>query len=394
VATLNGTVNPNGLATRAWFEYGTAPDLQTHSSSPNQDAGNGLTARSVTTVVSLLAPGTTYYFRVCAESSGGYSLGEIMRFTTASPGSPPAVTTMAATAVGATGATLNGSVIPNGLPTDAWFEWGTDSTLASFSTTGIQAVGSGTTSQAINQALTGLTTGTTYYYRVAASNGSGASKGAVLSFVPGATPTVTTLTTTGVGTNGATLNGSVNPNGLATDAWFEWGTSPDLATFDKTSIQALGAGTASLPVTATLSGLSAGTTYYYRVAATNSTGTAKGTIAPFTTASATIFGVVSTTPANNATDVPLGSLITVTFNEDVEPATLVDAIAVSSSAGNLPGVISYNSTTRTATFTPSTPFAPLTDYTVTVDGKVKSTSTERLSAPYVFAFRSGTGSAL
>ena len=128
-----------------------------------------------------LAPGTTYYFRVRAENSAGYSDGQIMNFTTASPGSPPAVTTIAATSVGVTGATLNGSVIPNGLATDAWFEWGTDSTLASFSTTGTQAVGSGTTSQAVNQALTGLTTGTIYYYRVAASNGAGTSRATVLS---------------------------------------------------------------------------------------------------------------------------------------------------------------------------------------------------------------------
>jgi len=209
------------------------------------------------------------------------------------------------------------------------------------------------------------------------------------STVPGAAPTVTTLTATGVGTTGATLNGSVNPNGLATDAWFEWGTSPGLVTFDTTSIQAVGAGTDALPVMATLSGLSPGTTYYHRVAASNSTGTAKGVIASFTTGSPTTFGVVSTSPANNATDVPLGSLVTVTFNQDVEPATLVDAIAVSSGTGNLPGVISYNSTTKTAIFTPSTPLAPLTAYTVTVDGKVKSTSTERLSTPYVFGFRSG-----
>ena len=74
----------------------------------------------------------------------------------------------------------------------------------------------------------------------------------------------------------------------------------------------------------------------------------------------------------------------------MEPATLVDAIAVGSAAGNLPGVISYNSTTRTATFTPGAPLAPLTGYTVTVASKVKSVSTERLSAPYTFTFRSGS----
>ena len=102
---------------------------------------------------------------------------------------------------------------------------------------------------------------------------------------PGAAPTVTTLTATGVGPTGATVNGNVNPNGLATDAWFEWGTSPDLATFVTSPVQAMGAGTDPLPVMATLSGLASGTAYSYRVAASNATGTAKGAIARFTTAS-------------------------------------------------------------------------------------------------------------
>jgi len=313
-----------------------------------------------------------------------------MSFATASPGSPPAVTTIAATSVGATGATLNGSVIPNGLATDAWFEWGTDPTLASCSTTGIQAVGSGTASQTINQVLTGLTTGTIYYYRVAASNKSGTSKGTVLGFLPGAAPTVTTLAATSVGNSGATLNGNVNPNGLPTNAWFEWGTSPSLVTFNTSSTQALGAGTNSLSVTATLSGLSSGATYYYRVAASNSTGSANGSIASFTTASLLSFGVVSTTPTDDATEVPLSSTITVTFNRDVDPATLVGAITVSSLISDLPGVISYNSTTKTAIFTPGTPFAPLTVYTVTVESKVKSEDGVRLPAPYIFSFTTGS----
>ena len=389
-ATLNGTVLPNGLATQAWFEYGTDPDLEAYSSSPRQDAGTGLEAASVSATLSGLAPGTTYYFRLCAESSGGDAEGQILSFATASPASPPSVTTIAASSVGATGATLNGSVLPNGLATDAWFEWGTDPNFAVYSTTGTQAVGSGTTSQPIEQVLTGLATGTVHYYRVAASNGSGTSRGAILSFLPGAAPTVTTLAATSVGETGATLNGSVNPNGLATDAWFEWGTSPTLVSFNGSPAQALGAGTTSQPVTGTLSGLSAGTTYYYRVAASNSSGSAEGSIASFTTATSFFFGVVSTTPANNATDVPLGAVVTVTFNLDLEMASLVGAITVESSLGDLPGVISYNYTTKTATFTPSAPFAPLTDYTVTVATKVKSADDVRLSEPYIFSFKTGS----
>jgi VWFA-related protein len=97
------------------------------------------------------------------------------------PAAAPTVTTLAATSVGATTATLNGNVTANGLATNAWFEYGTDPTLAPFTYTSTpsQSVGSGTTSQSVNSALTGLTTGTTYYYRVAASNASGTTNGSI-----------------------------------------------------------------------------------------------------------------------------------------------------------------------------------------------------------------------
>ena len=68
----------------------------------------------------------------------------------------------------------------------------------------------------------------------------------------------------------------MNPNGAATTAWFEWGTSPTLATFSSTASQSLGSGTTSQAVTAALSGLTSGTTYYFRVAASNSAGTVEG----------------------------------------------------------------------------------------------------------------------
>jgi hypothetical protein len=90
--------------------------------------------------------------------------------------------------VAASSATLNGNVTPNSLPTTAWFEWGTNPTLASYASTPVQSLGSGTTSQLAIAALSGLSTGTTYYCRVAASNSSGTSKGTIVSFTPGAPP--------------------------------------------------------------------------------------------------------------------------------------------------------------------------------------------------------------
>ena len=160
----------------------------------------------------------------------------------------PTVVTNPATSVTTTGGVLNGGVNPNGLSTNGWFEWGTSPTLATFSSTSSQSMGSGTTSQAISATLSGLASGTPYYFRVAASNSSGTSKGTIASFSTNASsraPTVTTNAATSVTTTGGVLNGGVNPNGRATNAWFEWGTDPTLATFSSTSTQSMGSGTTS-----------------------------------------------------------------------------------------------------------------------------------------------------
>ena len=95
-------------------------------------------------------------------------------------GAAPVVTTLAATSVGATTAILNGNVTANGLATNVWFEWGTNSSLSTFISTAYQSAGSGTTNLSVNTPLTGLSTGTTYYYRVAANNSSGTTKGGIL----------------------------------------------------------------------------------------------------------------------------------------------------------------------------------------------------------------------
>jgi phosphodiesterase/alkaline phosphatase D-like protein len=87
------------------------------------------------------------------------------------------------------------------------------------------------------------------------------------------------------GIDNAVINGNVNPNGLSATAWFEYGEDPALSNPARTDNQAIGFGTAPLSINATLTGLNAGTTYYYRVAATNSAGTAKGTIESFATLS-------------------------------------------------------------------------------------------------------------
>jgi len=206
----------------------------------------------------------------------------------APPSVPPTVQTFAADGLSINGATIHGTANPNGLATTAGFEWGTDNTFTDPSKTHTTSgsIGSGTAIVQVNEPLTSLTAGTIYYYRVTANNSAGTQKGALGTFTTLAlAPTVTTLPATSVGSSAATLNANVNPNGLATTARFEWGTSSTLTTPTLTSVQALGAGSTVVSINAAISSLSASTTYYYRVTATNSSGTSQGTILNFTTPS-------------------------------------------------------------------------------------------------------------
>ena len=72
---------------------------------------------------------------------------------------------------------------------------------------------------------------------------------------------------------GATLNGHALPNGIVTNAWFEYGPTATYGT--STTAQAIGSGIASVPVSAPISGFAPGG-YHFRSVAQNSMGTTFG----------------------------------------------------------------------------------------------------------------------
>ena len=94
-------------------------------------------------------------------------------------------------------------------------------------------------------------------------------------------PAVETLAASSIGEKGATLNGKVNPGGAETKAYFEYGTTTSYGS--KTAEVNVGSGTTTLEHSQGISGLSANTTYHYRIAATNSAGSAQGVDKTFTT---------------------------------------------------------------------------------------------------------------
>ena len=153
--------------------------------------------------------------------------------------------------------------------------------MTTYSSTPTQSAGSGTTSQPINETLPGLDGSATYYFRVVAINGTGDSIGGIFSFTtsaPALLPTATTNAATSITISSADLNGVVNPNGTATDAWFEYGTDPTLSTRKNTASQSVGSGFTALPFSVSVSGLTSYETYYFRAVASNAGGTQKGAI--------------------------------------------------------------------------------------------------------------------
>lgn len=106
----------------------------------------------------------------------------------------PSATTIAATAVGATTATLAGTVNSNGFTTTYHFDWGTTAAYGQRLPPADSSAGAGTAQSAVSQVLTGLTPDTTYHFRLVATNCGGCQNGTVdgpdMSFTTAAAPVV------------------------------------------------------------------------------------------------------------------------------------------------------------------------------------------------------------
>jgi hypothetical protein len=273
-ATITGTVNPGGLSTSWYVEYGTSTSYGSMSASAS--AGSGTKDTPVSASLTGLSPGTTYHYRVTATSTGGTAHGADGIFTTPAP---PGVVTGAASNVTPSGATLHGSVDPNGSATTFWFEYGTSTSYGS--KTAEQSAGAGSNSVAESASVSGLQPGQTYHFRIVAQSDGGTSPGADATFTTNGAPSVSTSPASSIAPTSAKLNGKVTANGLTTTWWFEYGTST--AYGSKTASHGAGSGTSAQNETATITGLKTATVYHFRIVASNSAGTTRGADQTFST---------------------------------------------------------------------------------------------------------------
>lgn len=184
-------------------------------------------------------------------------------------------------------ALVTGTVIPRGLFTTYWFEYGTTANLGN--KTASQNIGSGYIALAAPSYISGLSKNTTYYMRIVAENEYGRQGGTQYTFKTqagtpaptGSVPTVKTLTTSGLSRTAVNLQGEVTPNLSPTTYWFEYGRTSSLGNIS--AFQTISSASSKTQVLFALSNLDPATNYFYRLNAQNQWGTVNGTTLGFKT---------------------------------------------------------------------------------------------------------------
>jgi hypothetical protein len=316
-ATVNGTVNPEGLPiTNCFFKYAGSQTIPCDLS--GAAIGTGNTGVAVSAKLEGLEPGANYPFHLVVESEGHVISGAESNFST-----PPVATatTEAASNVGAETATLNAQV---NLLTGAgkyYFEYIQEGG-AEFLTTEEKPLALG--EQTVSADLTGLIPNRPTFFHVVVVPEA--------PFTPIGGEFVTFTTKVGLPViskeaasheerHGARLSGEVNPENGETTYDFEYTTEKFYVENNKTykdssTLITIAEGEAGriplLVAPTTLSELEAGTVYHYRLVAINAGGTTRGPDHTFTTLAPKIatVGGESANPTSQTTATVTGEINT------------------------------------------------------------------------------------
>jgi uncharacterized protein (TIGR02145 family) len=294
-ASLGGNVTADGGAavTARGVCWSTEPNPPTLNTCIASGSGLG----NFTANLSGLSPGTAYHAWAYAINAAGTSYGARVSFATSTP-IPPGVTTVQATNIETTTATVGGNVTSTGTTavTVRGVCWSTEPNPLTLN----PCVSSGSGLGSFTYNLSGLTPSTTYYVWAYAINSVGTAYGDRVSFTTSSLspPIVTTSQVTSIGPTTATAGGNVTSQGSTTVTvrGVCWSTQPEPATLN--TCTASGSGTGSF--TSNLVGLLLNTTYYVWAYASNSAGTSYGARVSFTTQNQTIPSVTTTTITNVA----------------------------------------------------------------------------------------------
>jgi hypothetical protein len=245
--TMQGEVTDDGgTSVTVWFQYGLTTE---YGNTSDTSVGHGTGDTFYFTLTDLLCS-TVYHYRAVGQNTAGITYGTDENLTTTAPATPT-VSTLAASSIGATSATLQGKVdYDGGVDCEVRFDWGT--TTAYGSSTGLQP--GYTSGVPFSAYIDGLTTGETYHFRAFAVNSTDNDTGIDMEF--------TTVFTEPTGFQAKTLSGSSigvtwTKVGDQTAVYMKKGSYP----IDRLDGSQVYFGTSS---GFTASGLSYGATYFFR----------------------------------------------------------------------------------------------------------------------------------
>jgi hypothetical protein len=275
-AQLNGSIDPEGVATKYYFEYGTTPSYGSRTPEVSVSGGSKI---AISRVIGGLTTGTLYRFRIVATNIYGTTYGQEEGFWTTAV---PWVETRPVVSVSETTAVVEGGVNAMGAETQYHFEYGATTSYGASTPEASAGAELGIVWQ--SQSIAGLTANTTYHFRIVASNDDGTRYGEDQVLRTTDKPSVETGPAAAVGETNATLSGTVDPDGLAARYYFEYGITSGYTS--RTVAADAGAGTTDSEERQVVTGLAPGTTYHYRLVAVDAFAEADGEDRTFTTIAA------------------------------------------------------------------------------------------------------------
>ncbi len=235
----------------------------------------------------------------------GYGDANYTEYEVVVEGTPTDATTPASGET-QTEAMLNGSINPEGNTVEYHFEYEGPGVTGQQSTPTARLSAADFTTHSVSAQVTSLQPGMTYHFLLVATYGGKAVAGATTqTFTTRAVtaPTATTLAAEGFKETEATLKGTVDPGGEATEYFFEYGTGTGYGqTTEKATASASGG---NQGVSATLKGLTPGTEYHFRLVAKNKQGPAEGLDHSFKTMSPPAKEPTKEPPAKEPSPTPI-----------------------------------------------------------------------------------------
>ncbi len=198
-----------------------------------------------------------------------------------------------------TEAMLTGSIEPEGNPTEYHFDYGSTS-ITEHSSASTSLGAADFTSHSVSLPVSALSPGTEYHFELIVSYGASQTvSGGPQTFTtpPAAEPAVSTLAASALEETEVTLNGKVDPEGgTEAEYFFEWGVGSSGAYEHTTKAASLPSDGAEHQVSATVTGVTPGSEYHFRLVAKNKLGSAQGNDLTFM--------ATSTPPAKEPTKEP------------------------------------------------------------------------------------------